>query len=270
MNKKIIKNNIVRKMPKMIINFAKVFLAPTRTECMRRSQYYEDGLLTLHVPNFREEYKFQKAKALTKDLLNAKESDYPMDWRLHTALWVAKICSKLEGDFVECGVDVGYLSRTIAEYINFNKLDKKFYLLDTWNGLPLEQATKRELKISAHTNEETNKEYKGSYDKIRNTFRSINNVKFIKGKIPDTLKLVKSDKIAYLSLDMNIAYPEIKALEFFWDKIVEGGMVLLDDYCFNICFIEQREAIDKWAKENNTQVLSMATGQGLIIKGKKK
>ena len=29
---------------------------------------------------------------------------------------------------------------------------------------------------------------------------------------------------------MNIVLPEIAAIEFFWDRLVPGAMVLLDDY----------------------------------------
>jgi len=264
--KELVKRNIAEKVPKIFVNLAKILLNPTRTECMRKPEYVQDGLVTLHTCNFRKDPKFIKAKNSARKTIKPPKFQYNCDWRLHTALWVADHCSHLEGDFVECGVNEGFLSRAIVDYVDFNKLNKKFYLLDTYDGLPLEYATKRELKISAHANKEMSHSYKGTYEKAKKTFEGYKNVQIVKGKIPGTLKLVKSKKVAYLSIDMNLAYPEIKAAEFFWDKMVGGGMILLDDYAFSRSYDVQRVAFDKFAKEKGVKILTLATGQGLIVK----
>jgi hypothetical protein len=39
---------------------------------------------------------------------------------------------------------------------------------------------------------------------------------------------------------MNCTKPEIDAATFFWDKLVNGAMVLLDDYAY-VGFIEQKK-----------------------------
>ena len=44
---------------------------------------------------------------------------------------------KLNGDFVQCGVETGYTARAIIEYVKFYKnLDKIFFLFDTYEGIP--------------------------------------------------------------------------------------------------------------------------------------
>jgi len=64
---------------------------------------------------------------------------------------------------------------------------------------------------------------------------------------------------------MNCAEPEVKALDYFWDKIVTGGIVILDDYSQPM-HVEQRDAIDRFCLTKNSKVLSLPTGQGLIVK----
>ena len=64
---------------------------------------------------------------------------------------------------------------------------------------------------------------------------------------------------------MNIVEPEIAALEFFWDKLVPGALVVLDDYGWGD-HIEQKRAIDAFAMNRGTSVLNLPTGQGLMIK----
>ena len=64
---------------------------------------------------------------------------------------------------------------------------------------------------------------------------------------------------------MNAVMPEIAALDFFWDKISKGGVILLDDYGFKE-HLAQKETQDVWAKNHGVAILSLPTGQGLIIK----
>ena len=55
-----------------------------------------------------------------------------------------------------------------------------------------------------------------------------------------------SDKVAYLSIDMNSTIPEIAAAEYFWPKMVNGGVMILDDYGFSK-HTNQKIAFDNFA-----------------------
>ena len=67
-------------------------------------------------------------------------------------------------------------------------------------------------------------------------------------------------------MDMNNAFAEMEAIKSFWDKIVNSGIVLLDDYATHDGFKEQKISWDKFAKDKNFEILTLPTGQGLIIK----
>jgi len=49
---------------------------------------------------------------------------------------VAQQTKSLPGEFVECGVNRGGMARVVMEYVNFSSMNKKFYLLDTYCGIP--------------------------------------------------------------------------------------------------------------------------------------
>ncbi|MEP6926845.1 MAG: TylF/MycF/NovP-related O-methyltransferase, partial [Ginsengibacter sp.] len=83
--------------------------------------------------------------------------------------------------------------------------------------------------------------------------------------VPDTLVQVTSNKIAFLSIDMNCIAPEIAALNYFWDKLSKGGIIILEDYAYVTCDL-QYEAHNNWAKKVGIQILTLPTGQGLIFK----
>ncbi len=64
---------------------------------------------------------------------------------------------------------------------------------------------------------------------------------------------------------MNIAAPEVAAIEYFWDKLVTGAPVLLDDYGWQHYALQKRD-MDRFAGRNGVKIATLPTGQGLLIK----
>jgi hypothetical protein len=221
--------------------------------------YNQDGLATQHNADFMNDPKFKEAYDLA--VSHGLAVDPNIQWRAHVACWAALNAKNIGGDFVECGVNKGFLSKIICEYLDFNSMpNSKFYLLDTFEGLADKYISPTERAAG-----KTAGGYAACIDIVQREFKDYKNVNIIKGVIPETLEQVRTAKIAYLSIDLNNVIPEIAAAEYFWDRMMSGGMILLDDYNFK-GFEEQHIAFDKFTKEKGTQVLSLPTGQGLIIK----
>jgi O-methyltransferase len=185
-----------------------------------------------------------------------------LHWRVYTCLWAAEQARTLEGDFVECGVNSGIMSRAICEYLDFARLPKRFFLFDTFQGIPEEQASPEERE---HARSKNARIYRECYAETKQTFSAFPNVILVRGKVPETLTSVAIDKVAYLSIDMNLVLPEIAALEFFWDRLVPGGIVVLDDYAFE-GHRQQHDAINAFAARRGVPVYTSPTGQGLIVR----
>lgn len=223
--------------------------------------YNTDGIATCNNCDFIKEERFAKAYQAAKD--TNPWDGFTLQWRTHVVCYFANLVKKLEGDYVECGVNTGAYSRAVIEYIDFEKTGKTFYLFDTFDGLVKEQVTEDELEAGiGRYFKSYNKT--GVYERVKETFKSYN-VEIIKGIVPDTLSLCTSERIAYLSVDMNCAAPEIAAAHYFWDKLVSGGVIVLDDYGFPM-HINQKIAFDQFAKEKNVEILCLPTGQGIIFK----
>jgi len=221
----------------------------------REYYYREYGLITKHNYDFVNEDNFIKATDAF-----VKTSTYePFRWEMHVNFWAAHHAKNLEGDFVECGVYLGCNVISDIAYIDFENLkDRKFYLFDTFCGLDEEFCTKEEYEIRKNS-------YPDTFERVKKTFKSYKNVILVKGPIPKTLEDVDIRKVAYLSIDMNCVLPEIKALEFFWPKLVKGGVIVLDDYGWK-GHEQQKKAEDEFATSVGVKILSLPTGQGLIIK----
>ena len=225
------------------------------------TDYDQDGLWSIHNHEFMSDPEFRRAYERG---IVANGSDFKWDWRVHVGLWAASSAVKLEGDFVECGVNRGFMSSSIMTYLNWNELNKTFYLMDTFEGIDERYITHKENKKNI-LNRNVDDMYVKTPETVKNNFSEWEDVKIIVGPIPETLDQANTEKVAYLHIDMNCAPPEVAAFNHFWGKLVPGAFVLLDDYAYK-GYESQKAAMDEAASLKNVSILSLPTGQGLIIK----
>lgn len=229
-----------------------------------KPEYQSDGLVVFNSCDCLNESKFKDAYEYSlrvNDWRGIDGKKFDMRWRYYLVCWLANQVKNLKGDYVECGVYKGGYTMAIMQYLKFPDLEKKFWLFDTYEGLAFDHLT--DIEKDAGLFKEYS-HYESCYDWVVNIFKDLPAI-IIKGTVPETLAQFNSENIAYLSIDMNCVEPEIAAVNYFWDKIVPGGVIILDDYGFKI-HIEQKIAFDKFAKKNNVQILQLPTGQGIIFK----
>lgn len=232
--------------------------------------YMQDGLMSQHSTEFLMDEKFIRAYA--RGVKATHGVDFKWHWRVHVGLWAAYTCREIEGDYVECGVGNGFLTSAILEYLDWNTLNKHFYLFDTFTGLVEEYITAEELKRIDNVESFNNSRrkagiYNKNYQSVEDNFHEWDNVHLVKGAIPETLNTVYINKVAYLHIDMNCIIPEIAAIEHFYPKLTIGSIILFDDYTYNEHTL-QKKAIDEWADKMGVHILSLPTGQGLFVKTK--
>lgn len=188
--------------------------------------------------------------------------DIHIEWRVHVACWAARRACALPGSFVECGVNTGNISLAVCDFVDFNATGKDFFLFDTFAGIPESQMHPSERDARVKENETI---YEECYELARRNFAPFPRARLVRGLVPDTLRSVAIDRVSYLSIDMNIVQPELAAMEYFWDKLVPGAAVILDDYGW-ANYRQQQDAHDEFAKSKGVPILLLPTGQGLIIK----
>lgn len=229
------------------------------------STFQADGLASVHNHDFMRDPVYVEAY---KRGIQAVGTDYKWYWRVHVGLWAATVGAHLDGDFVECGTNKGFLASSIMQKLNWDRLGKTFWLMDTFAGLDARYVTEQEVALGALERNKKHMEdgfFAIGVESVRANFSEWKNVEIVVGSIPETLPTVRSEKIAFMHIDMNCAPPEIAALRWFWPRLSTGAPVLLDDYAYK-GFETQKAAMDALGKELNFEVLSLPTGQGLIIK----
>jgi hypothetical protein len=164
-------------------------------------------------------------------------------------------------NFVECGVADGMTSYFLLKELKQKQVNYSLHLYDAWGAMREEYLAPSEM---GHVGSYKNLNFERTK---RNLSAISSHIVFHKGFIPDSLKVdppSPDNLIVYLHIDLNSSYPTLAALEFFYDKMVQGGVILFDDYGWT-GYEDTKEAIDKFFSTKSGILLKMPTGQALYL-----
>lgn len=205
--------------------------------------------------SFAEDVKFMNLyKSMAED---SKERGRL--WRLHVFNWCFAHALKLSGDIVELGVYRGFSSAISVRYHDFIDKKKKLYLFDTWDGIPEDQLDAGRKQIDKYKDPD-------NLIKVKERFLGFDDVLIVQGRVPEVFATVRMpEEISFLHVDLNTSKAEIAALEVLFDKVVSGGIILLDDFGLLIAR-EQMIHETEWFGKRGYMVCELPTSQALVIK----
>lgn len=152
----------------------------------------------------------------------------------------------IKGSCAELGVFQGDFARFINKFF-----PSKLYLLDTFSGFD-ERDIKSEIQSQNACTQFLQGEFSDTsialvHQKLPNPER----VEFIKGYFPQSVsnRIPKDEKFAFVNLDMDLEAPILAGLEYFYKRLVKGGVVLIDDY-YHLRFLGAMKAVDNFATKN--------------------
>ncbi len=206
-------------------------------------------------------FVFQRNNSMLhdKDFMNSwqnnavSSSDKAIIWRRYISTVAGFHAAQLEGDFVECGAYEGTGAKTVIDYLGGPSFNKTFWLYDTFE---------HNEKMLNHSMPNHGPKL---YEEVCQRFEGYSNVKIYKGFLPDVLTVGSPDNIAYLHIDLNQAPAEIATLDILFERVVPGGIVILDDYEM-FYYRAQKHAEDHWFSRRGYKVFPLPTSQGLVIK----
>jgi O-methyltransferase len=181
------------------------------------------------------------------------QADEAILWRRYILCCAACHCAHLPGDFVECGVLFGTGVKTVIDYFGKDNFGKQFWAYDVFEFNPVEGLT----PVG---------QGQGVLERVRERFSGYDNVKIVAGLLPVSLDGNSPDEIAYLHIDLNNAESEIAVLERLFERVVPGGIVILDDYEWSGMYRKQKIKEDSWFEARQYRVIPLPTGQGLVLK----
>ena len=124
---------------------------------------------------------------------------------------------KDKGNFAECGVYAGMSMFFVADLCK-----NKFIGIDSFEGVsePGEYDSdyfkSKKLSISISFAEKI--------------LKNFDNVDLYKGWIPEVFNKLNDEQYSYVNIDVDLYDPTKNSIEYFWPRLIKGGVLICDDY----------------------------------------
>ena len=208
-------------------------------------------------------YKWENAilnNEISKDLVSFEKSYYDKV-RLYNIWFQIQRLNKenIKGAYAELGV---YKGET-AKIIHLSDPNRKLFLFDTFSGFD-----KNDLSIENNSDTKYNsKNFSDTnLDEVKTFINGNDNIEFIEGYFPESLKKHHDIKYAFIHLDADLYAPTLAALKYFYPRLENGGVIIIHDY--NHDWNGNRKAVEEFMSTLNTPLIELTDWQGsaLIIK----
>ncbi len=174
----------------------------------------------------------------------------------------ANYAAKLpQGDVAQLGVYKGGTAKMIAEC--FKRTNKNIYLFDTFEGLPPSSQADGKKNQALKTENDFNDV---DFREVEELFRPYTSVVLKKGFFPQTAHDLTDARFSFVYLDADLYQSTKDGLNFFYPRMLPGGVIMLDDYGTPI-WPGIQKAVQEFCEEQNISAVSPTWWQGLIIKG---
>jgi O-methyltransferase len=168
---------------------------------------------------------------------------------------LARHAISMDGDIAEVGVYKGGTAKLIAMVAAGTT--KTVHLFDTFSGMPPTDITKDLHKEGDFSD--------APLDDVKMYLKDCNNVRFYPGFFPATSDSVSDLQFCFVHIDVDIYRSVADCCEFFYPRMVKGGIMVFDDYGSLSC-LGVRTAIDEFFANKLEYPCYLPMGESLVIK----
>ena len=237
-------------------------------------QYSEEKGGDLHLL-FEVEQPFNALYEKGMQLSGTPERGNKRRSRFYNLVNLLRTVNHLEGSIVECGCWKGLSSYLMCHFLkemNSNFDGDAYYIIDSFEGLSAPSSEDViNYSLIDHVGERKGSHFKeaGAYSaqmadvkKVLSEFPQIN---YLQGWIPQCLNDLPNKKFKFVHIDVDLYEPILGALNYFYPKLVTGGMIVCDDYG-SLYWPGAQKAVEEFAEKNNLSFISLSSGQAVFIK----
>lgn len=179
----------------------------------------------------------------------------------------------LEGARAECGVFQGLSALYVCRVVALRRKDytgADFHLIDSFEGFPEPQpedyiAVNRGRDGTARAPAYRQGDAAASLEHVRGVLRDFPGIHFHPGFIPQILTRLPETRWAFVHIDVDLHQPTLDSLEYFYPRMVKGGIVICDDYGSTL-FPGARKAWDQYCNGHGIPFVVLDTGQSVIVR----
>jgi O-methyltransferase len=221
----------------------------------RRSRVDGEKMVHMHGPGdtWHRDEPFRRAQS--------RRIEGIPDPRCFTLQSVIRTVRRVPGDVAECGVR---FAKSTAFMLEADGGKRNYHLFDSFEGLSRPVAQDRLVERDApywKAGDMTAPE-----EIARRNLASFDNVHFYRGWIPDRFPEVADRSFALAHIDVDLYQPTRDSIEFFWPRLLPGGVLVCDDYGSVKC-PGSRAAMDEFFNDlPGASMVEIPTGQAVVLK----
>lgn len=177
--------------------------------------------------------------------------------RKYTVYGLIRSLNRVPGDIAECGAYNGSTAYFLALATQQAGLSRNVILYDSFEGLSRPRAEDGSYWKAG--------DLAVSEDSARQNLDGFPNVHFRRGWIPERFEEDAARQFCFVHIDVDLYQPTLDSARFFYPRLQPGGMLVCDDYGFTNC-PGAMKAMDEFFADKPEHIISLPTGQGLVIK----
>ena len=177
--------------------------------------------------------------------------DDPINERLYILQQFAKRQRKLNSNFVEVGIYAGMSMFFMAEYC-----DNKFIGIDSFEGLsqPISGVDTDYFKQGDLT---------CPIDYATKYLSRYKNIELVKGWVPEVFSSLPDINYSLVHVDVDLYEPTKASIEYFWDKLLPGGVLICDDFGSSKTIGAKKAMLEFFGEDS---IIEFSTQQAFVIK----
>lgn len=200
-----------------------------------------------------------------KQLFQLVNSDSELTYeRKYSLNELFKLIRNVPGDVAECGVYKGSSAFFMGKNISNFGLDKKLCLFDSFHGLSTPDALDGSWWQKG--------DLQSTVAEVTENLKHLDDFSFVEiyeGWIPDRFHEVEDRQFCFVHIDVDLAQPTLSAVDFFYSRLSQGGIMLMDDYGFTSC-PGVTKVFDAFMANKPEQIINLSSGGCFIMKTKNK
>lgn len=216
------------------------------------------GVLTY----YREVLQLLKQMNIPQEKIDGRYVEIPTFARIEC---LHSIRNMLDDDGIITGAvaELGVYQGDFAKEINHIFFDRKLYLFDTFEGFNHDDCD-IELSKGYMQNNRTGYFSNTTEELVLEKMRYPNNCVICKGYFPQSASKVE-DSFCFVNLDADLYAPTLAGLEFFYPRMISGGIILVHDY-FSKAFLGAKEAVKEYCNQHEIKYVPIGDTLSIAIK----
>lgn len=200
---------------------------------------------------------------LAREVINQNRTilSYDRLYVLYQAIWNVRHLSADGASMAEVGVYRGggsYFMALVADKMFRRKAT--IHACDTFEGHP------DEIDPVVDNNHWPGKFGGASFADVQSYLAGFTNVKLHRGRFQDSCVEVSGEQFCFVHVDVDIFSATRACLDFFADRLLTGGIMVVDDYGFTTCE-GAKQAVDNFIDDRTNYIrFHLDTGQCVLIR----